>query len=238
MIRDTRLGRWVRKHDRTHKLIHATWCRVLGPFDTKRVASSGGTMTGGGTSLVDYELTIGATLYRFPTLALAQSYANANQPDNIYTVFAVYSDGSSKVAYSGPKTSPPLPVVPAGSFQVIYAPFDVAAGLKYTGSTASDATAWAMANCPVGITYTIYQQGDGLVYTGLGSQTDPNAGGPAPPPPPKTISGYQASGYGPNATGHMTTVYYPVESLSDANADAQQLRQDGFTNVVVTTLYE
>lgn len=113
-LRDTRIGRWARKHDRTHRLIHATWCRAIGPFDTKRVASSNGSITGGGS-------TTGA------------------------------------------------------DYLVIYPPFTVNAGLKYQTATLSDAVAWAKANCPVGIAYTIYQQGGGLVYSGTGSQTGAQA---------------------------------------------------------------
>jgi len=237
MIRDTKLGRWVRRHDRTHKLIHATWCRALGPFDTKRVASSGGTMTGGtGPSLVDYELTIGPTTYKFGTLAGAQNWANDNQPDSIYTVFAVYSDGSSKVAYSGPKTGPALPVVPGASFLVVYAPFDVAAGLKYTGATASDATAWAKANCPVGVAWSVYQQGDGLIASGTGSNTTPPTAPYVPNNPPVQVGWIvTADNIGPGGKDYPQRAYDTTPAGRDA--DIQLFKQSGFTNIQVNPWY-
>ena len=39
-LRDTRLGRWVRRHAAIHTFIHGTWCRLIGPLDTRRVATS------------------------------------------------------------------------------------------------------------------------------------------------------------------------------------------------------
>lgn len=40
-LRETRLGRFVRRHERLHSIIHGTYCRVIGPFDTRRVATTG-----------------------------------------------------------------------------------------------------------------------------------------------------------------------------------------------------
>ena len=111
------------------------------------------------------------TTYTFPTLAAAQAYANANQPDNIYTVFAVYSDGSTKVAYSGPKTGTSTGTTPAYSSFVVF--YSTGGGVQYTTTTQSDALAWAKANAPVGVTYSIFgiNGGQHFITGGLGTQT-------------------------------------------------------------------
>jgi hypothetical protein len=48
-LRNSPLGRFVRRHERTHRLIHATWCRTLGSESTRRRGiTTGGTPPGGG----------------------------------------------------------------------------------------------------------------------------------------------------------------------------------------------
>jgi hypothetical protein len=36
------LRSWIRRHATLHKVVHATWCRAVAPFDTKRAVSSTG----------------------------------------------------------------------------------------------------------------------------------------------------------------------------------------------------
>jgi len=42
---------WVRRHTTLHKVVHATWCKAVGPFDSRRAVSSTGTGGGGGGPL-------------------------------------------------------------------------------------------------------------------------------------------------------------------------------------------
>ena len=198
-LRDTRIGRWARKHDRTHRLIHATWCRAVGPFDTKRVASSNGSVTGG---------------------------------------------GSTTPAYS--------------SFVVFYS---TGGGVQYKTTTQSDALAWAKANAPVGVTYSIFgiNGGQHFITGGLGTQTGQAAvsqigtvANPVPglnaqvitgPPsvntsanPPVQV-GWRVTGVGPGVNGPQTTYDAVDYDYTSAVADAKAFQQQGLTGIVIVPWY-
>jgi hypothetical protein len=72
------------RHPRLHALTHATWCRVIGTVDHRRVATTGTTTGGGGGGTTSFLLEVfnltGNTIFKqsFDTLAEAQAYLNSH----------------------------------------------------------------------------------------------------------------------------------------------------------------
>lgn len=60
---------WIRQHTTLHRVVHATWCRAVAPFDTRRAVSS----TGGGVLPPPTDTTLYYIIYTASGIASFQT---------------------------------------------------------------------------------------------------------------------------------------------------------------------